>query len=180
MKGDLTFKNKEDKMVSNASRKRKDKKDREKQIEDLKKELEDSSTVLKNNKENLNVQIQAGLYRRGFPQTSPMFNSLLEVMKLDIEETAITLKTDMRLSTSMYEYQKDNRWNEIQVIKQKRHLSALKDNLKEIEKQVEEVKNEIIAQNARIKERQVQIMEDLEKLGEDVKDLKKGSPNYIG
>jgi len=40
--------------------------------------------------------------------------------------------------------------------------------------------NDIIAQNGRIKERRIHILEDLEKLGFDVKELKNGSPNYIG
>ena len=59
-------------------------------IPSLREELKKNDMVLKKNHEETNKQIQIGLYRKGFPQGSPMYDTLLEKMRLDFLESTGT------------------------------------------------------------------------------------------
>ena len=146
----------------------------------LKKELKVNDEVLKKNHENTNQQIQIGLYQKGFPQTSPMYDSLLEKMKLDLEDAQIKLDSGLKLMNPTFEFQTNPRWVEIQKEYHKQNIKAIGNNVKEILKQVEEVKKGITTQNERIKARRIQIIDELKDLKEDVSEFADKTPNYIG
>jgi hypothetical protein len=147
-------------------------------VDELKKELQDNDAILKKNEENPRLQIQIGLYRKGFPQISPMYDSLIEKMQLDIEEMQLKVDSDFALINPTFAFQTIPRWREIQKTNHQKSIQATKDNLKEIEVNVELVKTEIQQQNERIIARREQILEELQKLGVDVADYKK--PDYVG
>lgn len=163
-----------------AKSKRQTKKDKKEMIIALKKELKANDDLFKKNTEKYDEQVQIALYGRGYPQNSPMYDHMISNMKLDIEEISIAIEGGFKVLHPMFDFHTNPRWQEIQGIKKARDLEALKHNLKEIENNVDEVKNDIVAQNGRMKERRIQILEDLEALGEDVKKLKEASPDYIG
>lgn len=154
---------------------------KEQRIEDLKKELREKDERLKANLDEPKLAIQIGLIKKGLIKPdSAMHDAVLERMKFDLEEAKIMIDSGMEMLEPLYTYQKDKRWINLQLDKQKEFADNLKQDIKEIESKVSEMANEINAQNGRIKERRIHILEDLEKLGFDVKELKNGSPNYIG
>ena len=158
------------------------KKGREKEakVNALKKELIANDEVLRKNIEEPLMQVQRGLCRKGLPPDAPLYDSLLEKLGLDIEETDIILNHGMRVANPLFEFHKDERWIEIQKIKNEKCLKALKANFAEIEKNVAEVKSDIEHQNERIKARRTQIIEELKALGEDVSVITEKAPSYIG
>ena len=163
-----------------AKSQRKKKNSKEENIATLRKELGDNDELYKKNTEQYDTQVMLGLYKKGYPQAAPLYSTFIEKLKLDIEETQIALDSDMVVVNPMFAFHTNPRWAEIQQIKQKKQIELDTENLLEVEKIVAEVKTDITAQNGRIKERRVQILEDLAGLGEDVSELKAGSPNYIG
>src|SRR3990167_3494140 len=66
----------------------------EQKISNLRGELERNDNILKNNTENPRNQIQKGLYEKEIPIGSAWYDSLLEKMKLDIEETQLKLDSE--------------------------------------------------------------------------------------
>ena len=152
---------------------------REKKIQDYMTELRRNDEMLKKNKEEHRMQVQIGLHKKGLPPGSPMFDTLLEKMKMDIEVEQIKVDLGFKCINPVFEFQRSKRLAEIQMEMSQKHVKAMKGNVAEIEKNLEEVKNDIIAQNERMKDRRVQILEELEKLGEDVSELKKEVPDYI-
>src|SRR3990167_396058 len=66
----------------------------EQKIASLREELERNDKILNQNTENLKKQVQIALYQRGFPQGSPMYDSLIEKMKYDIEEANLKLDSE--------------------------------------------------------------------------------------
>ncbi len=151
----------------------------ENKIKSLWKELEDKSELLKRNKEQFHLQVQVGLLHKGYPQGNPMYHTWIERTKMELEEDQMKIDSKLKIINPMFEFQNNKRWKEIQIKMTTRKIKATKENLKLVEQQVEEVKNDITAQNEKIKNRRVQILEELEKLGEDVKELKKKAPDYI-
>ena len=163
-----------------AKSQRKKKISKEQNIATLRKELGDNDELYKKNTEQYDTQVMLGLYKKGYPQAAPLYSTFIEKLKLDIEETQIALDSDMVVVNPMFAFHINPRWIEIQQEKQKKQIEIDKENLVEVEKLVDEVKSDIVAQNGRIKERRVQILEDLAGLGEDVSELKASAPNYIG
>ena len=141
----------------------------------LKEELETNEEILKKNLEDTKGQIQQGLYKKGLPQGGMMYDSLIEQMKLNIEEEEMLISAGFEVLTPAYEFQKSSRWKEIQMIKSKKALINMKNNLEEVEKQVAEVTNKILLQNDNIKSRNPLILELINKL-----EGKTSKPNYIG
>ena len=163
-----------------AKSQRKKRISKDERVSRLTKELLANDELYKKNTEQYDTQVMLGLYKKGYPQAAPLYSTFIEKLKLDIEETQIALDSDMVVVNPMFAFHTNPRWAEIQQIKQKKQIELDTENLLEIEKIVAEVKTDITAQNARIKERRVQILEDLAGLGEDVSELKKAAPNYIG
>ncbi len=163
-----------------AKSQRKKRISKDEQVSRLTKELLANDELYKKNTENHDTQVMLGLYKKGYPQAAPMYTTFIDKLKLDIEETQIALDSDMVVVNPMFAFHTNPRWIEIQQVKQKKQIELDTENLLEVEKIVAEVKTDITAQNGRIKERRVQILEDLSGLGEDVSELKAGSPNYIG
>ena len=152
----------------------------ENKLKNLREELERNDNILKNNTENLRNQIQEGLYKRGFPVGSAWYDSLIEKINLDIEETQLKLDSEFKVVSPQFTFQSNPRWIELQNLFHKKNLEAIKGNLKEIEENVEAVKQEINEQNERIVARRNQILEELEALGENISGFSKQNHDYIG
>ncbi len=164
--------------MSKSQRKKRISKDE--QVSRLTKELLANDELYKKNTEQYDTQVMLGLYKKGYPQAASLYTTFIDKLKLDIEETQIVLDSDMVVVNPLFTFHTNPRWVEIQQVKQKKQIELDTENLLEVEKIVAEVKTDITAQNGRIKERRVQILEDLSGLGEDVSELKADSPNYIG
>lgn len=156
------------------------KKNKEKRIDELKKELENNDGMLKKNIDQHKTQVQIGLYQRHYPTTSPMYDTLIEKLQYDREEIKIKLETKFIVINPTFAYQQDKRWIALQIEIHQKILKAIENNLVEINKNVEEVENEITAQNGRIQDRRIQILGELEQLGVNISELKEKSPDYIG
>ncbi len=146
----------------------------------LKEELKKNDALLKKNHENVREQIQIGLYQKGYPTTSPMYDTFLEKMKLDLEDAQIKVDSNIELITPTFKFQTNERWKEIQLEYNKRNVKAIKDNIKETETQIELVKKDITEQTERMKARRLQIIEELKDLKEDVSEFTGKTPEYIG
>lgn len=158
---------------------RKEKK-KNKRIEELGKEIRDNDEILRKNHEEEKDQVQLGLCKRGYPPSAPMYDSLIERTKLEIEEKQIVLNSKFRTHSPTFDYQVNTRWKEIQNIFYEKNVSALKAKLELLEGDVKIVKADIAKQNERIKLRRIQIVEELKKLGEDTSELTGKVPSYIG
>ena len=152
----------------------------EQKIKSLREELERNDKILKNNTENIRNQVQEGLYKRGFPVGSAWHDSLLEKMKLDIEEAKLKLDSGFEVVNPQFTFQKIPRWTELQILFHRKNLEAVQENIKEIEHNVEDIRQEIEEQNERIVARRSQILEELEALGEDISGFSKQNHDYIG
>lgn len=159
---------------------RKIKAKKEKQVDELKKELIANDMIHKKNIEEKRTQVQIGLYKKGFPQTSPMYDSLLERCHYELEETQIKLDSNFETFNPIFKFQQNERWIEIQKIYAKKQIEAIKSHIEEIKTNVEEVEKDIVEQNARIVARRVQILVELDKRGVDISEFSKTVPKYIG
>ena len=153
---------------------------KQKRIKELRDELAKNDEILRKNTEQHKTQVQVGLYRLGYPQSSPMYDSLIEKMNYDLEEFKIKLDSGFKVVNPTFAYQQDSRWIDIQIEIHQKMLKVVEGNMGEIKKHVEEVETAIVEQNARIESRKVHILEELEELGEDISKIKEKSPNYIG
>ena len=158
---------------------KKDKK-KKKRVEELRKEIKDNDEILRKNHEEEKDQVQLGLCKRGYPPSAPMYDSLIERTKLEIEEKQIVLGSGFTPISPSFQYQTSQRWAEIQTIFYEKNITALKDKLKLLEGDVKIVKEDIVKQNERIKLRRIQIIEELKQLGEDTSELTGKVPDYIG
>ena len=158
-----------------ANKKMQRKKETENQIVALKAELAQNEETLKKNTENPKGQIQVGLRGKGMPQGAMMYDSLLEQMRLDIEEEQMRFDSGFVIFTPSFEFQKTPRWREMQVIRSKKALKNMKFNLDEVEKRVADVEKDVAEQTERIKKRNPQILEDIKAL-----ETKNKSQSYIG
>jgi len=147
-------------------------------IKELRKELVNNDDLYKKNKEQYRVQVQVALCQRGLPQGSPMYDSILEQKALELQEEKIKNDYGFIPINPIYKFQADLKLIKIQKQFSDKRIIALESNIKEIETQLSEVEIEIVAQNGRIEERRIQIIEDLKSLGNDTSDIEK--PNYIG
>lgn len=151
-----------------------------KKVNELRTELEKNDEILRKNIEETRKQVQEGLYKKGYPIGTAWYDSLLEKMKLDVEEIQIKLDSNFEVVNPQFVFQKNPRWVEIQMLFHKKNLEAIKSNIKEIEENVEAVKQDITEQNERITARRNQILEELEKLGQDISEFTKQNHDYIG
>lgn len=149
-------------------------------IKNLREELERNDRILEKNEKDLRNQIQEGLYKKGYPVGSAWHDSMLEKMKLDVKETNLKVESGFEVVTPQFKFQKNPEWIELQVLFHKKNLEAIKENIKELEHNVENVKQEIDAQTERVTQRRFQILEELEKLGQDVSEFTKKNHDYIG
>lgn len=162
-------------MASNRSFKRFDKK-----IKDLKDELQKIDEIMKKNAEDLRGQIQIGLHGgRRISEGSPMWDTLIDRITLECEEIQIKLDSGFKPINPQFEYQRNQRWIEIQKEFHERSLKAMKENLMSLQSDVEKVKQAIAEQTERIKSRRVQIIEELQKIGVNTSEFA-NPPDYIG
>ena len=152
---------------------------KKKRIDELTKELKGNDEVLKKNHENLRNQVQEGLYKLGFPVGSAWYDSMLELMKMEAEETKIKLD-NLEVLNPTFKFQTVPRWLEIQRKMNEKNLKAKEENIKEIEKNVKQVKEDIEKQNQRIKFRRIQIIDILISYKVDVSEFTDKVPSYIG
>lgn len=163
-----------------------DKKDEEYQqvpevkIKSLVEELKANDEILKKNHENTREQIQIGLYKEGYSQANPMYDSFIERMELDLEEAQLKLDSGIVVEHPTFNFQTNPRWIEIQIILHNRNIVAIKSNLEDINEMLEKVKKLIVEQNERIKTRRFQIIEELKELKVDVSEYVNKVPDYIG
>jgi len=149
-------------------------------IPKLKEEIKDNDAVLRRNNEDLRMQIQQGLYKEGYPQTGAMYDTFIDKMELDLEETQIRIDSKLEILSATFKFQLDPRWVEIQLEGYKKNIKALKENLEDIQAMVIKVTKDISEQNERIKARRIQIIEILKDLKVDVSEFIGKSPDYIG
>ncbi len=151
----------------------------ENRIPELKEEIKRNDEILRKNHESKNHQIQTGLYQKGLPPGSPMFDSLLERMKDDLEDAKLKLDSGLKTVNPVFVFQTNPRWVELQKKLHNRNIKALKENMQEIENNVKEVEADIANQNQKIKLRRIQIIDELKKLKVDVRDFEDKVPDYI-
>lgn len=149
-------------------------------IKNLREELERNDRIIEKNEKELRNQIQEGLYKKGYPVGSAWYDSMLEKMKLDVEEQQIKVNSGFKVVNPQFTFQQEPRWIEIQTIFHKKNLEALKETIKELENNVEIVQQEINEQNERVIARRSQILEELEALGQDISEFTKKNHDYIG
>ena len=152
----------------------------ENRIKSMQEELKANDTLLKKNKENYRIMVQVGLRGKGYPQDGIMYDTLIEDCEFDISELKMKIDSEYRMCNAQYDYQLDAKWQNLQLKKTEKQLKTKTKSLKEIKQMVSEVENDITAQNERMKNRGVQIIEELKKLG--VKDIseEKKKTDYIG
>ena len=153
---------------------------KKKTVKELKQELKENDEVLKKNHEKPKEQVQVGLYQLGYPPGSPMYDSYLDKMRLDMEDAQIKVDSKLEVLNPIWLFQTSKRWKEIQLEYHKRNIKALKNNIAEVGKQVEKVKKAITVQNERIKARRIQIIDQLKELKVDVSEFTGKVPDYIG
>lgn len=156
----------------------KENKKNRKRIEELSNELKAIDEVQKKNKEQYKLQVQIGLYGKGYPQGSPMYDTLLDKMKLEVEGLQIQIDSGYKTTYPDFEFQRHPRWIEIQLEFARRNLKANQENIIEIEKNLAEVENAIAEQQIRIEARRTQILDELKSMKVDISEFK--TPNYIG
>lgn len=152
----------------------------ENKIKSLQEELKANDNLLKKNKGGHSIMVQVGLIQRGYPQNGIMHDTMIENAEFNLKELRMKIDSKCRTATPPYQYQHYPEWQKLQLENAKKQLEISEKSLKEIKQQVEEVENEIVAQNGRMKERRIQIIEELNKLG--VKDIlqEKSKSEYIG
>ncbi len=152
----------------------------ENRIKSMQEELKANDALIKKNKDDYRIMVQVGLRGKGYPQEGIMYDTLIEDCEFDISELKMEIDSEYRICNAQYAYQLDAEWQNLQLKKAEKQLKTKTKSLKEIKQMVSEVENDITAQNERIKNRRVQIIEELKKLG--VKDIpeEKKNQNYIG
>jgi len=143
----------------------------------LKTELEMLNDFFKMYVEEPKSLRQMGLYTKGLSKSSPMYDSLLESNKLEIEELEIMLRLGFKPLTSQFAWQNDERWQEIRKIMYEKKLNALKNQVKDIEEKLVLVEDEILKEKEEKDKRVSQIKEELKELGES---FPKDELSYIG
>ena len=149
-------------------------------IKNLREELERNDRILEKNENNLRNQIQEGLYKKGYPVGSAWYDSMLEKMRLDVQELNLKLDSGFEPKYPQFYFQLNPKWIELQMLFHKKNLEAIKENIKELEHNVEIIQQEITEQTERVTERRSQVLEELEKLGQDISEFTKKNHDYIG
>ena len=149
-------------------------------IKNLREELERNDRILEKNEKDLRNQIQEGLYQKGYPVGSAWYDSMLEKMKLDVQEIQLKLDSEFEVINPQFEFQNNPKWVDIQMLFHRKNLEAIKENIKELEHNVEIVQQEITEQTERVTARRSQILEELEKLGQDISEFTRKNHDYIG
>ena len=149
-------------------------------IKNLREELERNDRILEKNEKGLRNQIQEGLYKKGYPVGSAWYDSMLEKMKMDIQEINLKLDSGFEAKYPQFYFQLNPKWIELQMLFHKKNLDAIKENIKELEHNIEIVQQEINEQTERVTARRNQILEELEVLGQDISEFTKKNHDYIG
>ncbi len=153
----------------------------ENRVDSLKAELKANDERLKRNKEEHTVMVQIGLIqKKAYPETGLIYDKFLETTEFGLANMKMKIDSGYKVLNPQYEFQKTPGWVNLQLENCKKQYSAAKKGYDEIKQYIEEVENDITAQNERMKNRRVQIIEELKKLG--VKDIpeEKKKQNYIG
>ena len=153
----------------------------ENKVNSLQEELKTKDALLKRNKDEHVVAVQIGLIqKKSYPETGLIYDKFLETAKFGLDNMKFKIDSGYKVMNPIYEFQKNPEWIKLQLENTKKQYAAAKVGYEGIKQQVEEVENDITAQNERIKNRRVQIIEELKKLG--VKDIpeEKKNQNYIG
>ena len=152
----------------------------ENRVNSLQEELKNNDALLKKNKDNYTIMVQIGLRGKGYPQNGWMYDKFIEDADFNLKELQMKVDSGYTVHTPQYEYQVNSEWVKLQLENVKKKYATAKKALGEIKQMVSEVENDIVAQNERMKNRRVQIIEELKKLG--VKDIpeEKKKQNYIG
>ncbi len=152
----------------------------ENRIKLLQEELKNNDELLKKNKGQHTIMVQIGMIKRGYPQNGIMYDSMIEDGEFNIEELKMKIDSEFLVANPQFHYQEKSEWMNLQLENAKKQLKVSIKSLKEIKQQVEEVENDLTAQDGRMKARRIQIIEDLKKLG--VKDIpqEKKNQEYIG
>ncbi len=153
----------------------------ENRIKALQEEIKAKDALFKRNKDEHVVAVQIGLIqKKSYPETGLIYDKFLETAKFGLDNMKFKIDSGYKVMNPIYEFQKNPEWIKLQLENTKKQYVAAKVGYEGIKQQVEEVENDITAQNERIKNRRVQIIEELKKLG--VKDIpeEKKNRNYIG
>ncbi len=152
----------------------------ENRIKSMQEELKANDARLKRNEEEHVVMVQMGLIQKGYPQNGLIYDKLIETSEFELTELEMKIDSECKILNAEYVYQSMPEWEKIQLVNCKKRYKVAKKGLEEIKQMVSEVENDITAQNERMKNRRVQILEELKKLG--VKDIEqeKKKTNYIG
>ena len=145
----------------------------------LRAEIIKNDEFLKKNAERHRIQVQRGLIQKGYPQSSPFYDDLIQTIKLDVADLKIKVDGGFKAIHPTFVFQGDPEWEKVQQTIHEKKLIANEKNLAEITKNVEEVERDIVKQNERIKIRRKQIIEELKELKADVFDFDEKPPSYI-
>ncbi len=153
----------------------------ENRIKALQEEIKAKDALLKRNKEEHIVAVQIALIQKEYyPKDGLIYDKFLQTAKFGLANMKMKIESGYKIINPVYEFQKNPEWVKLQLENTKTQYKIAKKGYDKIKQQVEEVENDITAQNERIKNRRVQIIEELKKLG--VKDIseEKKKTNYIG
>lgn len=128
-------------------------------------ELKNNIKVRERNETKYETQVQVGLYQKGLPVGAPMYNSLLDMKKMEIKECNIKLENGFEPISPDYKYQQSPEWIDLMKEFTKKKLEALKKDLEEIESNVAEVEAAISKQNETIDYRNLLLIERLKEIG---------------
>lgn len=151
-------------------------------IESLQKELIKNDKHIQKNIDEHNLMVQVGLQSsKGFPQGAMMYDDLIRDAEYDLKILKKKIDYEYKVLNAEYEYQTDSEWVKLQLENAIQQYKTSTKNLNEIKQNVSEVENDIIAQMERIKNRRIQILEELKVLGIDLTDKKQQKDkSYIG
>jgi len=151
--------------------------EKEQRKEMLKIELEQINDFFKQYKETPKILRQIGLYKKGLNQGSPMYDTLLDAQKIELEECFIKLEYGFKPKNVTFAWMEDERWQKLMVNITERKKEALKKQIEDIEKSLAEVEEEIEKEKGVKDKRVAQIKEELKELGEK---FPKDELQYIG
>lgn len=157
------------------------KKKKEERMKSLPDEIEKNDEILRKNKTDYRMQVQKGLWKKHYPKDSPVYWFLLEQMKLEVKELDIKLQHGFKSLTPTFSYETLSSWENLLAERAKIKKLNCESNIAEIEKNVQIVRAEIAEQETVIRNRRVQVLEEMKELGMDVtKYTEVKDDSYIG
>ncbi len=154
---------------------------KEQRIEDLKIELTKNNEYYAKLEKSPELIIQMQLYVKGYPQSAPLYSSVLEVQRIELEESNLKLKYGFEPLNANFKWMLDKKWQELMMKIDKRKKQALEKNIEELTIKVAEAEKEVEIEKQRRRDRGPQINAELVELGINLNELvKKENLNYIG